>query len=281
MGAAGLEIIDEDLNGRLVSSSSDNAAAEAEIDDELSRVVTRWMATSAALSGGLLVGSLSSRRRHGASYFSRLATVSSAVLLLQHAIVGWMALRQRKSGGLPPNAFGIADVLTLTRGAVAAHLIGIAYSSHFDRSDQSPGPGSASLAVACTALDWLDGPVARRFGGGSAWGRTLDLEIDSWLTLCAACAACASGQLPLQVLLAPALRYVLLPQTRTANGSLNSWWTRLAGASQMLLFVLSLTPMVEGRARRVVGGTAVPIATLSMASLMAQARAARAPEAQT
>jgi CDP-alcohol phosphatidyltransferase len=162
------------------------------------RAVTRWIAISAGLSGGLMLGSLRARRRHGAGYFRRHAAVSSAVLGFQHAAVGWLAIRRHKTGRLPPAAFGIADTLTLARGAVAAHLVGIAYCATFNETDQPRGGGWASLEIASTALDWLDGPLARRFGAESDWGGTLDLETDSWLTLCAACAACSGGRIAIE-----------------------------------------------------------------------------------
>jgi phosphatidylglycerophosphate synthase len=225
-------------------------------------------------------------------------------------MVGWLAIRQRSAVGARAH-FGMADALTLARGAVAAHLVGISACSRrkpgvlwpargtaathvvgiSGYSRRKPGTrtfarwrpeanppvraGAFALLIAVTILDWTDGWLARKLGTNTRWGEKLDLEVDSWLTLCAAWTSVWVGGLPGVVALAPALRYLASSrQVISADGGdgsgTRSWWARASGACQMGLFILSLAPFAHRRLRQVLRVISVPVACLSLASLLAQ-----------
>ena len=85
-------------------------------------------------------------------------------------------------------------------------MVGVVVSGVRDRT--GPAGWVAVLATLCgaTLSDWLDGPLARHYGP-TRLGAVLDIEADSWLTMWAAAAAVAWGELPHWCLLAPLLHY--------------------------------------------------------------------------
>ena len=143
-------------------------------------------------------------------------------------------LAARRLGGrllTPPN------LLTLSRGFAAALLCGAAFSRR--------GLTGAWLGLmfGCTVADWLDGPLARRFGP-TRLGGLLDLEADSWLTLWAAAACYRRGRLGGRALLAPALRYPLTVGSETRRLPL---WQRASGFAQMLVLCAALSPWLRAQ----------------------------------
>jgi phosphatidylglycerophosphate synthase len=164
------------------------------------------------------------------------------------AAVAFTALAARRMGGgavLTP-----ANLLTLGRAGAAAMACGTAFSGLGRRSTL------IALLLGCTALDWVDGPLARRMGP-TRLGAVLDLEADSWLTLWGAAAAVRAGGLPGVVLLAPALRYPLAVGGTPAQRS----WQRAAGVAQMAAIAWGLT------GRRTPRALVVAVAGLQLAAL--------------
>lgn len=153
---------------------------------------------------------------------------------------------------------GPANLLTLCRAAAAALLGATAFSG------RGAGVAWAGLLLGCTASDWLDGPLARRTGGGGPLGAVLDLEADSWLTLWAAVAATRLGRLPPPALVAPAARYPLLLmriESRPIRG-----WQRAAGVVQMAVLIAALAPWPAlGRPAR----AAAPVAGFAQLAALA------------
>lgn len=182
-------------------------------------------------------------------------------LLLGRAYGGWPAARfltgfggatcvqQMTLGSLRrqigPEQFSAADLVTYSRATCGAVLVGLLASGVRDRPGAAGRLGYAVSLGGATALDWLDGPLARR-AGSTRLGAGFDIEADSWLTLWCAAAATAWGGLPRWCLLPPLLRYldplVALRARRFPAGG-GPWWARLTGAAQMALFLTALTPL--------------------------------------
>ena len=163
------------------------------------------------------------------------------------------------------------NLLTLSRAAVGTGLVlGAASGRRRSRS------WAAWLALVFAAIpaDWLDGPLARRFGGPSSYGEVLDLETDSCLTLGAAAAAAASGGLPAYAVVPAIVRYpVLLAALRRASyHDLNTdhpRWARPVGMAQMTLFIAALAPFGGPLTRTAARRAALPICLAQLATLLA------------
>jgi phosphatidylglycerophosphate synthase len=139
--------------------------------------------------------------------------------------------------------------------------------------------GWSIILLGATASDWLDGPLARRFGA-SKLGGALDIEADSWLTLWSSASAVAWGDLPRLCLLPPILRY-LDPLVDVRRGRLphggGPGWSRLTGSSQMVLFLTALAPIDWRGRKRTLSLAALPVsAGQSLALIVLLARKLRA-----
>lgn len=143
-----------------------------------------------------------------------------------------------------------ADVVTLGRGLLSIPLVRTAVR----RDRQAIAFWSA--VIAATALDWIDGPLARRLGP-TPLGQVLDIEVDSWLTLATALAAVRLGRLPRACLIPPILRYLLAPGPAVDHLS----WHRWAGRAQMGVLLVGLSPLA------VPGGLAATAAGAQLAAL--------------
>ena len=185
-------------------------------------------------------------------------------LATQRAFISAMI---RKIG---PEQSTVADVLTLSRAATGAVLAGLVSSGIRDRKGVAGRIGLLMPLLGATAMDWLDGPLAR-YAGPTRLGGVLDIEADSWLTLWAAACAIAWGELPAWCLLPPLLRY-LDPLHALAQGNLpqggGPWWTRLTGTGQMALFFVALTPFDFQKRRQILTAVALPISSAQCATIV-------------
>jgi phosphatidylglycerophosphate synthase len=158
------------------------------------------------------------------------------------------AMRRR----IGPEQTSPADLLTLGRGMCGAILAGVVASGVRDRAGAAGWLGCLATLLGATALDWLDGPLARRHGA-TRLGAVVDIEADSWLTLWAATGAVRWGELPGWCLVPPLLHY-LHPIRALLAGDLpagaGAWWARAAGAAQMALFLAALAPFRQPPSRR-------------------------------
>ncbi|HEV7213653.1 MAG TPA: CDP-alcohol phosphatidyltransferase family protein, partial [Chloroflexota bacterium] len=205
-------------------------------DSSLVSVTRRLDATVAALTTTLLARAYGGRP--AARYLAAFGGASSAQQLV---------LRALYRGEEPP--FRGADLLSYCRATCGAVLAAILASGIRDRTGPAGRLGCAVSLGGATALDWLDGPLARRLGP-TRRGAALDIEADSWLTLWSAAAATAWGGQPRWCLLPPLLRY-LDPLLAMHAGQLPAgggpWWARVTGATQMALFLAALFPLPAQR----------------------------------
>jgi phosphatidylglycerophosphate synthase len=159
-----------------------------------------------------------------------------------------------------PERSSLADALTLGRASVGAVLAGLVMAGFHDREGMAGWFAWSAGLFAASALDWCDGPLARRLGP-TRLGGAMDIEADSWLTLWLAAGAVAWGDLPWWCLLAPVAHYGR-PLIALRRGELPSghdpWWGLITGAAQMLLIMAALAP-VHGALRDVALAWAAPL----------------------
>lgn len=194
-------------------------------------------------------------------------------LVVERVFVGALRLR------IGPERATAADALTLLRAAAAALLAGLVVSGIRDRAGLVGWLAFGTALLAATALDWLDGPLARRLGP-TRLGAVLDIEADSWLTLWCAATAVAWGGLPWIVLLPPLAHY-LQPALALRRDALPSgggpWWARLVGAAQMALLLAALLPLA-GAWRALLPVLAWPVAAAALVATLAALAIGRSPQ---
>jgi phosphatidylglycerophosphate synthase len=212
----------------------------------------RYLKVSTLLVTAAVPVSTMFARRYGSAAACRFGAGMAGTLGGQQALVG-LALKRRVRASETDQVhlLNVAELITLSRGAAAAVLVGLSVSRIRERRGFAGWLGWSVLLYGSILCDWLDGPIARHLGT-SEMGVLFDLESDSWLTLCAAGSAIAWGDLPVAVAGAPVLRYILmfsaLGNTRYAELHVDEpGWVRPAGIVQMLLFVAALAPF-GGRA---------------------------------
>jgi phosphatidylglycerophosphate synthase len=241
------------------------------------KVWGRYLVVSGALLATTLPASTLLARWYGVVVARRFGISMAGTLIAQQALVGVALQRSGRSRELNRiHTLSIVDLLTLSRGASAAVLVGLMSSGVRDRRGGAGWLGWSALLYGAILCDWIDGPIARRFGT-SEMGSFFDLESDSWLTLCSAGSTVVWGDLPATVAVPPTLRYLVAFSAR--RHSQNSdvqvdepGWARPAGMVQMLLFIAALAPF-GGRGTWAVVRQVCPVQTLlQVVGLLVQQR---------
>lgn len=214
-------------------------------------------------------------RRDERAFIARYSAISLTVLVAQCLVTAFLVRRQRQIDGVRSTAFpSVADAVTLGRAAIGAHALGFVAATRCS-SARFTGPLCwAPLLGAVTVGDWTDGWCARHLGQESTWGARLDVETDSWLTLCSACAAVTVGGLPAYVVLPPFARHALFWVALVQGAHLpyrhrGAWWERAIGTAQMAVLLGSLVqrPCAGKRVLRRMTDT---VSLLSAVSLVLQ-----------
>jgi phosphatidylglycerophosphate synthase len=117
----------------------------------------------------------------------------------------------------PYDRFGAGNQVTTVRVAL------MAVAGGFVAEPALPAYAAAAVAIAgvATALDGIDGWLARRTGLASAFGARFDLEVDALLIMTLAVLAWRHGKAGIWILLAGLMRYLFL-----AAGALSDWMSR-------------------------------------------------------
>lgn len=191
-------------------------------------------------------------RQHGYACGCRFALGMTGTLLAQQSLVGWA---RRQVPGHPTQDLSAADLLTLSRGISAATLVGLAVTKIRDRAGATGWLAWLSVLYGAIACDWLDGPIARH-RATTKLGQVLDLEEDSWLTLCMSGASVMQGGMPMRVVVPPLLRYgVLIYELQRRPYSeifeQGPGWSRNLGIAQAMLFIGALAPFGGPLTRRI------------------------------
>ena len=226
-------------------------------------LVVRTMELITALSTGLAIW-----RVYGMVATLRYLTGLALAMKAQRVFLAAMI---HKTG---PHQVSLADVMTLSRATTGAMLAGLVASGIRDHTGLAGTSSWSLVLLEATAIDWLDGPLAR-LTGPSPLGSIMDIEADSWLTLWTAISATEWGGLPRWCLLPPIIRY-LDPILDLSRGKLprggGPWWGRLTGTSQMILLLAALAPLKGAwreRVMRVVKMTVLPVSVGQGAALAA------------
>ena len=97
-------------------------------------------------------------------------------------VLGAATARRAAVDGI--DAFGPADLVTLTRATLACAVAGLVVPALADRGSGVEETGAlVPMAAVALALDFVDGRVARRTRTASAFGARLDGEADAFLIL--------------------------------------------------------------------------------------------------
>ncbi|GAA1477302.1 CDP-alcohol phosphatidyltransferase family protein [Nocardioides aestuarii] len=189
----------------------------------------------------------------------RQALVASAVLLttllvlpghgaaspLLAALVAsgcWAVGARWVAAQLPDRGPGPADLVTIARGTLTCAAAGLVVAG--------PHPALLPLCVLALALDAVDGPVARRTGTSSAFGRRFDGEADAFLMLVLSAAVAVHGHAWVVVL--GLLRYAFgaagraLPWLRRPLPV--RWWRKVATGVSGTVLVVALAEVLPGPA---------------------------------
>jgi phosphatidylglycerophosphate synthase len=196
-----------------------------------------------------------------------IAKVAGLILI---QLVFLAAMRQRIGRERPTPA----DLLTGCRAACATAILSRAWVGHPERTPERVRRLVVLAALAATLTDWVDGPLARRFGP-TRLGAVMDIEADSLLTLAMAVAAIRWGGLPLLALAPPIVRYYDLVRTLRRGVVFtgdNIWWCRASGAAQMLLLLLAVAPNRPRLAGRGLRRAAIAVSLAQLATQILDGR---------
>jgi phosphatidylglycerophosphate synthase len=175
---------------------------------------------------------LRTSRRSGSEYWLLAAT---GPVLLGSALLGWQlgwlsastaafcflvlaALVARHSR---TRRFGIADVVTLSRGLGVCFLAGLALQALAGGLARHGVLAMIIMGTLCLTLDGVDGRVARARGEASAFGARFDVETDAAMLVVLSVAVAALGIAGWWVLAIGAMRYgyvatsLVVPALRT------------------------------------------------------------------
>jgi phosphatidylglycerophosphate synthase len=132
----------------------------------------------------------------------------AAYVLILLVLLGFLPLHR------PRARLGPANQVTLARGVLTALLIGLAGEGGGAEMGEALGAGLAwtalALALLATALDGVDGYLARRYGWASPLGARFDMEVDALLVAGLALLLWTLDRAGIWVLAAGAMRYVFV-----------------------------------------------------------------------
>ncbi len=141
----------------------------------------------------------------GETYVPKALAAYALILLV---LLGFLPLHR------PRARLGPANQVTLARGVLTALLIGLAGEGGGAGTGEAMGAGLAwtalALALLATALDGVDGYLARRYGWASPLGARFDMELDALLVAGLALLLWTMDRAGPWVLAAGAMRYVFV-----------------------------------------------------------------------
>jgi len=192
----------------------------------------------------------------GADYIRRCFTFFAAAAVL---VVGLAGAHH------PFPRFGAANTVTLFRVALVAGMAALL--------GETPDPRMASLAIAIvivvTALDGLDGWLARRGGQSCAFGARFDMETDAALILILSILVWQHGKAGVWVLACGLMRYAFV-----ALGWVLPWMAgplrstirgKTVAIGQFIGLAVALSPMTPVPVSNVVAAITLAVLTWSFA----------------
>ena len=162
--------------------------------------------------------------------------------------------------------FGLANLITLTRWALAALLIGALAE---DRSDRLLWY-CVVVATIALVLDGFDGYVARRAGESTAFGARFDMETDAAIMLVLCILVWYFDRAGVWILAAGLMRYAfvaaswLAPRMRRALPP--STRRKTACVVQLIALVAALAPLFSPAGAQILAGAGLLLLTASFAT---------------
>lgn len=153
--------------------------------------------------------------------------------------------------------FGAANQVTTARAVFAALVVG----AIGEPSAAAVAAGAAAAGVAVTAMDAVDGWMARRSRMASAFGARFDMEVDAVLILALAILTWQQGKAGAWVMLSGLLRYLfvaagwVLPQMRQPLPV--SRRRQTICVVQVVALIVALEPFVPRAGSEAIAGTAL------------------------
>lgn len=177
---------------------------------QTSTIAARWSSVLANCLLGLVVMVIF------ACLVQQLLGMSMVFVLgaLAAYLVGVAILLASVTRSRAPRCFGAANQVTLLRAVLVALLFGLVSQPATDSNAWL----AAGIALLASALDGVDGWLARRLGLASAFGARFDMETDALLLVALALLVWQFDKAGYWVVLAGALRYLFL-----AAGGLLAW----------------------------------------------------------
>ena len=215
------------------------------------------------LAAGLLVLTVAA-----AAAWRRL-DLPAAYLLQSAALYAPLAayVARAAPADLPGRGLGAANRVTLARAALALSIAPLAL--HLDRPDAAACWWIIAVATAALILDGVDGWVACRTGGATAFGARFDMELDAFLMLTLSAVVWSSGRVGPWVLAIGAIRYLfvaagrLWPPLRTALPA--SFRRKAICVVQGAALLVCLGPVVPPAAAAPVAAAALGLLVCSFA----------------
>lgn len=172
----------------------------------------------------------------GARFLLVVSIIFAAVMLVA---IGWLR------GTHPFDRFGPANQITTARAALVAFVAGLIGEPPTEMLAST----AASVALATTILDGVDGWLARRSGIASEFGARFDLEIDALLIMALAILVWRYDKAGAWILLAGLMRYLFI-----AAGAIWRWLRRPLPLSrrrqaicivQIIGLIVTIVPFVK------------------------------------
>ena len=188
------------------------------------------------------------------SYAEKVIAVIAGIAV--PAAVGWIGVRNRR-------AFGLANTVTSMRALLVALVAGFVA----DADAGARAAAAVGLAATATALDGVDGWVARRTDTVTAFGARFDMEVDALLILVLAILAWQIDKAGVWVLAAGLLRYAFViagwiaPWMRRPLSPTNR--ARAICIVQLITLMIALLPAVHRPASAIVAGAGLAALTYS------------------
>ena len=144
----------------------------------------------------------------------RRLDLPAAYLLQSTALYALLAacVARAAPAGRPGRGLGAANRVTLARAALVLSLAPLAL--HLDRPDAAAHWWIIAVSTVALVLDGVDGRVARRTGGATAFGARFDMELDAFLMLALSVLVWSSGRVGPWVLAIGAIRYLFVAAGR-------------------------------------------------------------------
>jgi phosphatidylglycerophosphate synthase len=178
------------------------------------------------------------------------------------ALLGGVLVAMSAAKHLPGATFGVANTVTLVRGALTVLLAGLVVAA----TGTAVAWLGVVLAIVAVSLDGVDGRLARGRGESSGFGARFDMETDAFLILVLAALVWQAGKAGPWILSAGLLRYAFVGASRALP-----WLADPLPASRrrQAVCVVQIVSLITALAPIIPPPAAAFVALLGLAALVA------------